>query len=162
MLFTSGEASWLWPDALRLYLPQSNAFFSLGRQQRLLCANKYSHVCIVGDFNFKKINWASMSSNESEEGMECKFLKSFNDCFLYQHITKPIRIRADTEPSLLDLILTDEESQVSEVRYLWPLGASDHSVITFKFNCYIDSVSTTNKYLIHKEDFEIMKDNLRQ
>ena len=103
-----------------------------------------------------------MSSNESEEGMECKFLESVSDCFLYQHITKPTRIRGDTEPSLLDLILTDEEFQVSELRHLSPLGASDHSVITFKFNCYIDNVSTTNKYLFHKADFEGMKENLRQ
>ena len=65
-------------------------------------------------------------------------------------------------PSLLDLILTDEEFQVSEVKHFSPLGASDYCVVTFKFNWYIDSVSDLKRYVYHKADFEGTKHNLHR
>ena len=127
-----------------------------------MCTKKYSHICRVGDFNFKKINWVNVSTNEPTVGMESKFLETINDCFLYQRVTEPTRIRGNTEPSLLDLILTDEEFQVPNVRHLSPLGASDHCVISFKYNCYIETVSKPDKYLYHKADHEGMRSNLRK
>ena len=127
-----------------------------------VCTKKYSHICLVGDFNFKKINWVNVSTNEPTVGMESKFLETINDCFLYQHVTEPTRIRGNTEPSLLDLILTDEEFQVPNVRHLSPLGASDHCLISFKYNCYIETVSKPDKYLYHKADYEGMRSNLRE
>ena len=133
---------------------------SLNRLLRHIRSLKYSHVCIVGDFNYKKINWANMTTSESENSTECQFLECVQDCFLYQHVTKATRIRGLNEPSLLDLILTDEVDQVTDVHHLSPLGASDHNVITFKFSCYTVSASDKLRYLYYKANYNKMKKHL--
>ena len=125
-----------------------------------VCKKKYSHVCLVGDFNFPTINWNSMATTETGDGLESNFLEAVHDCFLYQHIIEPTRIRGTDNPSLLDLILTDEEFQVSELKHQSPLGASDHSVISFNFHCYIDATSRRTRYLYHKADIAGMKSQL--
>ena len=35
--------------------------------------SKYSHRCIVGDFNFRGINWSSCTTSEGSESMEARF-----------------------------------------------------------------------------------------
>ena len=101
-----------------------------------------------------------MSTTENEDGLESNFLEAVHDCYLYQHIIEPTRIRGTDTPSLLDLILTDEEFQVSELKHQSPLGASDHSVISFNFHCYIDATSSRTCYLYHKADIIGMKNHL--
>ena len=127
-----------------------------------ISTQKYSHICLVGDFNYKKINWKNMTTTESENSIEQKFIDCIQDNYLYQHVTKPTRIRGTDEPSLLDLVLTNEEYQVSDVRHHAPLGRSDHSVISFKFQCYIEKASTQTKYMYHKGDYESMRESLIQ
>ena len=101
-----------------------------------------------------------MTTAESENSAECKFLECLQDCFLYQHVTKATRIRGLNEPSLLDLVLTDELDQVTDVHHHSPLGSSDHNVITFKFSCYIESASDKPKYLYCKANYKEMKKHL--
>ena len=128
---------------------------------RYLCnQKKYSHICFVGDFNFKDINWENWTTNKSEGSAERKFLESLRDCFLYQNITEPTRNRGTDEPSLIDLILTNEEMQVGDISYLAPLGKSDHSVLIFDYSCYIDNENSSKKYLYGKADYNIIKDHL--
>ena len=95
---------------------------------------KYSHRCIVGDFNFKEINWSSWSTPHNEESKEQKFIETIRDCFLHQHNLENSRRRGNDQPSLINLIFTDEAMQVSDVHHQAPLGKSDHNVITFRFN----------------------------
>ena len=135
---------------------------NLNKLLRSICARTYSHLCIVGDFNFSKINWSSMSTREPGNSIDSKFFETIYDCFLHQHVNQPTRVRGRNEPSLLDLILTNEEFQVSDIKHVSPLGASDHNVIAFKFNCYIDTVPNSTKYLYHKADFEAMKNSLSE
>lgn len=45
---------------------------------------------------------------------------------MFQHITKPTRFREGNESSILDLILTNEETMVDEIEYLTGPGSSDH------------------------------------
>ena len=91
-----------------------------------------------------------MSTSDNENGPEYNFIETVQDCFFYQHVTGPTRIRGMDRPSLLDLILTDEEFQVSEVKHFSPLGASNHCVITFESNCYIDFSSDLKRFVYHK------------
>ena len=100
---------------------------------RSLPSKKYTHRCLVGDFNYRKRNWSSWTSPGSDECAETKFIESIRDAFLYQHVKKLTRRRGNDDPSTLDLILTEEELQVSESMHLAPLGKSDHSVISFNF-----------------------------
>lgn len=69
----------------------------------------YSHVCPVGDFNAPHINWDLQITSGFDHSFESKFIKTIQDCFLYQHVDQPTRFWGTDAPSLLDLILTNEE-----------------------------------------------------
>ena len=77
-------------------------------------AKLYSHLLLVGDFIYKNKNWSSWSSNHGRVNKECDFIEAVRDCFLFQHIDKPSRIRGDDEPCLLDLLFNNEELQVCQ------------------------------------------------
>ena len=70
--------------------------------------------------------------------MEDKFIETLDNCFLHQHILLPTRCRGNTTPHILDLVLSNEEEMLSEIKHLSPLGSSDHQVISFKYTCYDD------------------------
>ena len=80
---------------------------------RSVSRKKYSHTSILGDFNYRDINWETCATPHNEGSTEAKFLETIQDCFLHQHIREPTRKRGNDEASLLDLILTDEFMQVS-------------------------------------------------
>ena len=119
-------------------------------------ANKsYSHKCLVGDFNFKDINWETWTTFHNEESKETKFIEVGRDCFLFQHNQQNPRKRGNDAPSLIAFIFTDEEMQVSEIEHQSPLGKSDHNVITFRFHCYLDYTKSKDRYAYEK--YEEMK-----
>ena len=60
------------------------------------------------------------------------------DCFLFQRVETPTRCRIDTEPHILDLILCNQEESVCDISNESPIGKSDHSVLLFNYNCYMD------------------------
>ena len=93
--------------------------------------------CLTGDFNFH-INWHQWSTPFSSRSKEELFLETLRNSFLYQHVLEPTRRRGTNEPSTLDLVLTSEENQVSDLTYHAPLGKSDHSILSFNFNCYLN------------------------
>jgi hypothetical protein len=51
------------------------------------------------------------------------------DTYLSQHVTKETRFRGDNQPSLLDLIFTNEEGMIDTIEHNAPLGNSDHETI---------------------------------
>ena len=113
---------------------------------------KYSHMCVVGDFNFPGINWSDVHTCQ-EGSMEDKFIETMENCFLHQHILSPTRCRGNTTPHILDLVLSNEEEMVSEIKHLAPLGSSDHQVISFKYSCYADWSKSQHKFNYGKGDF---------
>ena len=89
-----------------------------------------SHLLVLGDFNMPEITWDTWDTNiENPDDYRNKFLECLRDCFLYQHVSKPTRVRNTDHPSILDLILTNEEGMVADLEYLSPLGKSDHEQI---------------------------------
>ncbi|CAH8590027.1 unnamed protein product [Dicrocoelium dendriticum] len=52
---------------------------------------------------------------------------------LYDHITLPTRFRTDNTPSVLDLVLSNEEHMMDVLVLDCPLGRSDHTAIRFNF-----------------------------
>ena len=133
---------------------------NLNRSLQTICTKSYSHVCLLGDFNYKDINWNSWTTFHGDDSKEVKFIEAIRDCFLYQHIDKPTRIRGNDDPSLVDLLLTNEELQVSDVVHHAPLGKSDHSVITFNYHCYLDFSKPKMCYDYHKADVAAMTNKL--
>eukprot|EP00111_Clytia_hemisphaerica_P009143 TCONS_00026859-protein len=126
-----------------------------------LCLNpKYTHICLKGDFSYKKIDWVHWSSPCEEDSDEEKFLHALRDCFLYQHVLEPTRRRGTDKPSILDLILTGEENQVPEIKYLAPLHLSDHSVLSFKFYGYFTIKNELDGYQYSKANYQFMRYHL--
>ena len=128
-----------------------------------LCNNKlYTHKCFLGDFNFTDINWTNWNTTHNEESKEAKFIETVRDCYLYQHITKPTRYRGSDEPSVIDLIFTEEAAQISELEYQPPLDKSDHCVLTFDFHCYIDYAKPRSRFAYEKANYDEIKKQLQE
>ena len=68
------------------------------------------------------------------------------------------RFRTDQEPSLLDLLFTNDDMMISDLSYEQPIGKSDHVVLTFNFQCGEISKSEQNnsfsRPMWHKTDFK--------
>ena len=71
----------------------------------------------------------------------------FERLFLFQHVQEPTRYRSQNVPSILDLILMNEENMISNLQYKPGLDKSDHLVLDFTFNCYIGSSDPPSKKL---------------
>ena len=61
----------------------------------------------------------------SIEDKEIKFIEKFRDCYYIQHINEPTRGRGTTEPPLLDLVITSEDSEIVLIETASALGKSD-------------------------------------
>ena len=82
------------------------------------------------------------------------FLDTLCDLFLYQHVPQPTRYRCDTTPHTLDLVISNEEGMVDNMRYLPGLGNSDHICIYLDFICYLGVTNyETPKYNLHHADY---------
>ena len=124
---------------------------------------RYTHLLIMGDFNYKDIKWNQNLSTPglSESSEEFLFVENLRDCYLYQHITKPTRTRQGQEPSILDLVLSNEEGMIQDIEYLSPLGKSDHLVISFNLICYIQQIKRVKEIYCHeKGNYTNMREEL--
>ncbi len=139
-------------------MPESNAH--LCRFLVNISNMRYSHLLICGDFNFPKIDWGTWTSNsENDEG--ANFIEALRDGYLYQHIRTNTRTRGNQEPSLIDLVLTNEQNMVDNIETQSPLGKSDHTVINFDYKCYnIQPHSTQRKMIFHKGNYDQMRKEL--
>lgn len=119
-------------------------------------SSKYSHILIVGDFNYKEIEWEKGTTDASENHPATKFHEFIQDNYLFQHIRKETHHRENQNPSLLDLIFTNEEEMISkeDILYDHPLGNSDHCMIVFDFRCYLETEeSQEQKFRFFKGDY---------
>jgi len=55
--------------------------------------------------------------------------------YLFQHVQEPTRHR-NSNSSLLDLVFTNEEGMISDIKHLPGLGLSDHICLQFALTCY--------------------------
>ena len=88
-----------------------------------------SQLLLMGDFNLPHINFQLL---ESPNGFSNEFLNFVINNLLVQHIDFNTRFQYD-KSSLLDLIITNEDDDVSDLESLPPLGKSDHITIAFNF-----------------------------
>ena len=112
---------------------------------------KSAYKLLVGDFNFRSICWEdgiAISTTEST------FVHTLQDTYMAQHVAEPTRGRNGQEPSILDLIISNDPNIVSHISYESPLGKSDHACQTFYLKCYRNKPDQTRKfYLYDKGDF---------
>ena len=55
--------------------------------------NTYTHLLIMGDFNFPDIDWENWSSSDSNSQ---EFIEIIQDTYLQQHVTQPTKQRGKT------------------------------------------------------------------
>ena len=115
---------------------------------------------MCGDLNYSEIDWDSWSTTDTQHSTD--FLEAIRDSFLYQHVREPTRARGTDRPSLLDLVLTNEEHMVNNIQYGAPLGKSDHAVLTFNIDCYATDTTSQSqaRFLYHKGDYGAMRREL--
>ena len=111
-----------------------------------------SHVLVMGDFNFKEIDWINLQVNASDQHPATVFFDTVQDLYLVQHVKKPTRHREGQKSSLLDLVLTNEEYMVENLQNIAPMGKSDHDGILWTYVC--NSGVTTNNDIKERLNFK--------
>ena len=92
---------------------------------RVMARFNTSRTVLIGDFNFKDINWKNYTTGRNGK----EFLKMIKNVALKQCVKK--ETRAD---SLLDLVLVYEKNLIYNIEYLPPIGKSDHDTLLVVLN----------------------------
>ena len=126
-------------------------------------ASNPSHLVIAGDFNLPQIDWSLPFCPAPDTHYAHRFLTAVQDCLLFQHVTCPTRYRDGFLPSVLDLVLTNEEGMLTNLEYLPSLGKSDHVVLAFQVACYTSQANPEQvKLNFHRADFLAMNQRLAE
>lgn len=127
----------------------------------LATASNNNTVVIAGDFNYSDINWP-LQLEQKINGADELFRNMFFESSLHQLVTEPTRFRSGQNPSLLDLVLTNDEHLISGISYHAPIGKSDHCVIEFGIQCHVAPTKTqeTLRRSYNKIDFESFNQDL--
>jgi len=95
--------------------------------RQLKVASQSQALVFMGDFNHPDICWEDHATRHMQSR---RFLQSIDDNFLKQVVEEPTR-----RGILLDLILTNKEGLVEDVKVGGSLGCSDHEVVKFRILC---------------------------
>merc|ERR1712035_1231 len=115
-------------------------------------SQKNHRLIMVEDFNCKRIDWNNYEVKEEEVKDWSWNRELFNlatQSLLDQHMKEPTRMRGEDRPTILDLLFTRTEEEVSNIQYKTPSGNSDHVVLQFDFLVQYDVEDVKEKY---KED----------
>jgi len=127
----------------------------LNRLMSEIGQEKHCKKIIMGDFNYKDINWEHWTSEAPETCNSHEFIEAARDSFLYQHVNFYTRFRNSQQPSVLDLVFSTDKLLINNLQHYSPIGKSDHVVITFNIDC--DSrIDAEDKefFLYDKGDYE--------
>jgi len=92
--------------------------------RQLQAASQSLALVLMGDFNHPDISWEDHTARHSQSR---RFLQSIDDNFLMRVVQEPTR-----KGSLLDLVLTNKEGLVENVKAGGRLGCSDHEMMEFR------------------------------
>ena len=76
------------------------------------CKLKYKHILVVGDFNYKEVDWKNNIVHASYDNPASHIYNKINDLFLQQIVHEPTRFRAGETENCLDWVLTDNEESI--------------------------------------------------
>ena len=127
-----------------------------------ITGTKHNHLLLTGDFNMKEINWNSLEVNASANHFAHVLFDTVNNNFLSEVVKQPTRQRGSDNPSALDWVLTENESNIENLYLESPLGSSDHAMICFDYVCPLEKTHPTNepRYAFFKGDYESIKQGL--
>ncbi|GAA47799.1 ubiquitin carboxyl-terminal hydrolase L5 [Clonorchis sinensis] len=96
----------------------------------------FSHLLLLGEFTAPKAPWTEPQCVGQSGPFTAALSEVVQQSAWTQHVVAPTRYREGQQPSLLDLVITNERHFVDQVTINAPLGHSDHCVLTFDFICY--------------------------
>ena len=123
---------------------------------------KYDAICITGDFNYPKINWNNTNKTSFENE---RFVEALKDAYLIQKVEHPTRnVRTDQQANIVDLVLVNEETLISEIVHCAPLGNSDHDILYFQLNIpkKKKKKERIKRYNLNKGKYEEMRKEFRK
>jgi hypothetical protein len=85
------------------------------------------------------------------------FVETLLQSNLTQLVTAPTRFRTGQNPSLMDLILTNDVNLITSVEYCSPIGISDHCVLETSLQFLL---TESDKY-VHKVYTKLQFENLK-
>lgn len=95
-----------------------------------IISETHKNVIVFGDFNFPDIKWPLHSISDTNSNCENILTNMIANTNLEQLVTKPTRYRIGQVPSTLDLIITSDPSLFNDIKYLPPIGCSDHVTLS--------------------------------
>lgn len=124
-----------------------------------LATKQMCKLLLVGDFNFREINWENESCGGTDENKARKFLNCIQKNYLSQFVRFPTHKRADQNPTLIDLVIANDPDFVLDLQHHAPFGASHHEVLTFVLDYIVSSndLKPTEKHLLDKGDYVSMR-----
>ena len=118
--------------------------------------NKINNVncALLGDFNFRKINWSTLTCSSQ---LENQFIDTIADNLLNQVVLTPTR-----ENNILDVVLINDPTQISDLQVHEPFGSSDHNMIYFDLQCPIPRISRAERkvYLYSQGDYDTLNSRI--
>ena len=104
-----------------------------------------------------------MSSTSQIKQSALNVIEVVEDCCLIQHVNLPTRARIGQNPSILDLILTNNENSIEDLVVESPLGKSDHGCLKFKIKCnHIKENKRRKVFLYRRGNYQQMKTRLQE
>lgn len=140
--------------------PNSNEFNNLRLLDLLEVAakQKCTALIIVGDFNYKEVNWSTRTVNTRENHPAHMIFDKLNDLFLEQIITEPTRFRTGEQENTLDWLITNTPEVIEDVELRSPLGdKGDHCTMLFNINITTKQINHDNKPNFFRGDYNKMK-----
>ena len=132
--------------------------------KQLMMANTILHVThklIFGDFNYPEIKW---SMNLVAAGITSKPQAFFGHCTRSTSSTtcgKTNSKKRGSKPSLLDLILTNDENFIDTVTHV-AVGKSDHDSLIWSYTCRLETCRSSRDSLNYtKENYSEIRQQFK-
>ena len=122
----------------------------------IMSTRHYNNIVILGDFNYKSINWQLKISNPVTPSTTL-FLEKINDLFLEQLVSEPTRFREGQRSNILDLVLCNDIYFIDSIDYCEPLGCSDHISMLIYLNFEQNGSSFNSKRMYYNGDYVSIK-----
>lgn len=114
--------------------------------ETILKLSSLKNLIITGDFNYPEICWNSCTMKKNDERAQY-FLDEYINSNLTQFVKFPTRFRSNNEPSVLDLILSNDEKLITELKSSPPIGISDHICLTANIQLSRKNLKSTTSFI---------------
>ena len=137
------------------YRPEVEEEKMLDRICRSIDSIDTENCILLGDFNFRNIDWPTLSSTRN---IDNKFLDTIKDNLLNQVVTEPTR-----GENILDLALVGNPDSLLDCSVCENFSTSDHNVVLLKVSCPVPRINSQPRkiFLYSKGDYEGLNKEFR-